>query len=780
MNVCQTAVDGVFQTARTSATDQAVIRMNEAEVYDLLETCGISACSHAILSSAADPATRRVWADHVSQLAGPESRIVLKVLGRSILHKSDVGGVRVVTHGNNDDPALWLVDADAMCAEAVRNGCGDDIEGVLAAAFVPHAANQPGSEVLLSIKQDPAFGPVIIVGIGGVLTEWYGHGTEGRSRIILPAVGLDEQTIRTAIENHPLLSILCCSSRLHAEPPVSCDHLVDVLLRLATLAVATAADCAGDTLEELEINPAVACGGVLVALDGVGLLSRRTSLPGRRPLHRISNLLEPRSAVVLGVSARSVNPGRIILNNLLRSPGIGLGRLYVIHPEKTDIDGVPCVSSLSGLPEKVDLAVICIPAEGARDAIREIVTGNLAESIILIPGGFAEAGHADLAFEIESTLAEGHLRTGQGPVMVGGNCLGIVSRDQYNTFFLPDYKLPFRPADAGANLALVSQSGAYLVTFSSNYNGRIYPRASISYGNQMDLTVTDFLEHFRTVAGVDVIACYIEGFREGDGLRFLSAARAAAKRGQTVLVFKAGKTPLGAKAAASHTASLAGDYDIALSCLEGAGVVVAETLDEFEDLIKTFTLLHDKVVSGRSTGILSNAGFECSTVTDALAGLELATFGPEILAALDASLPPFAHRANPVDATPMASTAAYDAAVMAIAAGAEVDAMIISAVPVTPALNNLPVAPGVHREDLAGPDSQASSFVRHLGASRKPAVVVVDSGAMYDPLAEAIESQGIPVFRKIDRASRSLARFVSVKINAEIGNTHDVNEIGEM
>ena len=138
---------------------------------------------------------------------------------------------------------------------------------------------------------------------------------------------------------------------------------------------------------------------------------------------------------------------------------------------------------------------------------------------------------------------------------------------------------------------MVSQSGAYLVTFASNYDGIIQPAASISFGNQMDLTVGDFLEHFNGRADIDVIACYVEGFRPGDGDKFVTETRRAHRLGKRVIIYKAGKTALGARAAASHTASLAGDYAVARACLEGAGATVAESLDEFEDLLKTFTLL---------------------------------------------------------------------------------------------------------------------------------------------------------------------------------------------
>ena len=127
--------------------------------------------------------------------------------------------------------------------------------------------------------------------------------------------------------------------------------------------------------------------------------------------------------------------------------------------------------------------------------MRALCASGRAESIILIPGGFAEVGRRDLERDTVAALAASRERPDGGPVLVGGNCLGIVSKHRYNTFFLPQYKLPFHDAP-GDNLVAVSQSGAYLVSLSSNLDGIIFPRASISFGNQMDLTVADFLEHF--------------------------------------------------------------------------------------------------------------------------------------------------------------------------------------------------------------------------------------------------------------------------------------------
>ncbi|PJA75681.1 hypothetical protein CO151_05720 [bacterium CG_4_9_14_3_um_filter_65_15] len=743
-----------------------IVRLNEPEVFGLLQLAGLETAPAAFLPPAAEQSARTAWADQAQQLASASGgRLLLKVTGRRILHKTELGGVKILDAEVTENRKTLLAAADSLAEAVAGQGADADVEGILAEGFVPHTANRPGQEVLLSLRRDPAFGPVVVIGLGGTLTEWYGKGCRGESTLIFPAAGLTEDEVSRALGAHPLLRILCGPSRLYDQAPVEVGTLASAVCALAAVGRSLEEDQNAEwRLAEIEINPAVASSGRLVALDGVGALTTATAAAAGRPLARIANLLQPRSAVVLGVSARGDNPGRIILDNLCRSQGIPKDRLAVVHAREQEIAGVPCCRDVASLPGKFDLAVVAIPAEGALEAISDLVTHNKAESIILIPGGFAEAGRQDLAGEIERTLDESHRCGDGGPVLVGGNCLGIVSRDNYNTFFLPSYKLPFHPG-LGENLAVISQSGAYLVTFASNYDGLISPRASISYGNQMDLTVSDFLAHFLEVPEVQVMACYVEGFRPDDGARFLELACRARDAGKRVIVFKAGRTALGAQAAASHTASLAGDYAVARACLESAGVTVADSLNHFEDLIMTFTLLAGKAVTGRRTGIISNAGFECSTVMDQLDGLELSRFDEGTQNLLDEILPGFAHRTNPIDCTPMTATDAFAAACGAILDCATVDAAILASVPVTPSLNNLPRATaGQHGEDLEDPASQPRQMIDRIDGSAKPAVVVVDSGSIYDPMCRMLLAAGIPVFRKIDRAARALSAFCAVAV----------------
>ena len=132
---------------------------------------------------------------------------------------------------------------------------------------------------------------------------------------------------------------------------------------------------------------------------------------------------------------------------------------------------------------------------------------------------------------MQDTLANAREREDRGPVLVGGNCLGIVSKHEYNTFFLPTYKLPFHDAP-GDDLVVVSQSGAYLVSFTSNLDGIVFPRVSISYGNEMDLTASDFFEYYlEHETEPQVFVFYVEGFQPGEGERFLSLVRRARNEG---------------------------------------------------------------------------------------------------------------------------------------------------------------------------------------------------------------------------------------------------------
>ena len=181
----------------------------------------------------------------------------------------------------------------------------------------------------------------------------------------------------------------------------------------------------------------------------------------------------------------------------------------------------------------------------------------------------------------------------------------------------------------------------------------------------------------------------------------------------------------------------------------------------FEDYGKIFTMLHDRPARGPRVGVISNAGFECSAISDHLYGLELAPFSPETRAQLEAVLPVIAHCDNPIDCTPMTRTEGYAAAARILAEADEVDALIVSAVPAAPSIDILaPDFTGTHDENVFGMHSLPMEIARIFREIDKPMVVTIDSGRLYDPAVLLLERAGVPVYRKIDRAGRALSVFV--------------------
>jgi len=352
-------------------------------------------------------------------------------------------------------------------------------------------------------------------------------------------------------------------------------------------------------------------------------------------------------------------------------------------------------------------------------------------------------------------------RAPDGGVLVnGGNCLGIISvPGGYNTFFIPPHKLPFHDAP-GQNVASISQSGAYLVTQISNLDRAVRPRYAISFGNQLDVTASDYLDFLAGDPEVRVFAVYLEGFRPGDGVRFLEVARRIVGEGRTVLLYKAGRTPEGGAAAASHTAAAVGDYEVCRQLARSAGVIDCFTLNMFEDYLMTFSFLADRRTAGTRVAVLSNAGFECTAAADKLYGLELSSFGPQTRERLRRLLPTgIVDVHNPVDATPVTPTATYVGCVEALVDDPGVDALVVAGVPATPYLEDLARGEG-HDEDIGRETSLPSRLIRIFRSTRKPIVFSVDSGALYEGCVQMMKRAGLPCFRKVDRATRALAAFL--------------------
>ncbi|TWT45587.1 hypothetical protein RAS1_20150 [Phycisphaerae bacterium RAS1] len=749
------AVAALLDTIR----NQGRSRLFEHEVYAVIERAG-----------GIDPPRHVFWSAHTdwpreaaAQLPGRKS--VLKLVSPDVIHKTEADAVRIVSREAGDAQQ----EARRLIAEHERTA---RVEGVLLVEFVEGASPGFGHELFVGIRSTREFGPVIAAGLGGVDTEYLAQAMRpglSAAKAVAGEISVDE--FLSLFRRTAAYAILSGEARGHRRI-VSDEELRRCFEAFLSLArrFCTESGSGEPRLAELEVNPFAFRDDRLVPLDGRGRLGSVARSSAPRPLARIPALLEPESIAVLGVSATSMNLGRVVLGNILAC-GFPRERLAVIKEGCDAIDGVACVAGLAKLTRPLDLLVVAAPAPQLPALIRETADSGRVRSAILIPGGAGETtGSEGLRAAVADAIRSARTRPEGGPVFLGPNCLGVRSEPgRYDTFFVPRHKLPAPDVTAArpvARVALLSQSGAFIITRLSNLEV-LRPALAISVGNQADLTLSDFVHVLTPREDLDVIAVYAEGFCPLDGAAFIRAAAAATKAGKLVILYKAGRTQAGRSAAAGHTAAIAGDYDVCQAAAAEVGVLVVDTFKEFEQVLELAAAFHRVPVRGRRIGAVTNAGYEAVGMADTIRGpryqVQMAPLseGPrerlaEILAGL--KLSHLVNPANPLDLTPMAGEDAYESCARVLLDCDEVDALVVCVVPLTPALKSTAA-------ELADSAALPQRLPRLLREHRKPLVFVVDCGPLYDPLALAVRAAGIPVFRSSDQAIRSLGHYLDHRVS---------------
>ncbi len=679
-------------------------------------------------------------------------RLVIKALSPEVAHKSDVGGVVVVPRDRRE-----VVTALEAMEERFA---GQNVTGYSLSEYVDHEASL-GGELLLGMRWSNEFGPLVTFGPGGIYAEHLAANLRpGRGAAILSPSLASPARLESALADKAITPMVTGGLRGRAAL-LEAPQLMQLLNRFLSFATRT---MPGD-LAELEINPLVLSDRGPIALDAFGRLSDAVAVEeAPRPLAKLRHLLEPRSIAVIGAS-RKANLGRMILANIVRA-GFEPDRVHVVKPGLETLEGCRCYPDVASLPGRMDLVVVAIAAPRVAEVVEEILAEKKAESLILIPGGLGERGGTeDHSQRLRTSLAAARAGDWQGPLINGGNCLGIRSRPgRYDTLFIPRHKLPLGegPDRRPTPLAIIAQSGAFAIARAGKLAG-LDPRYLVTVGNQLDLTVGDYLSYLGEDPANEVFACYVEGFRPLDGRRFFAAAQGITASGRPVILYRAGRTAAGARAAASHTASLAGDYAATRELARAAGVVLADSLEDFEDLVRIFCLLRDHGSRGWRLGALSNAGFECVAIADHLGPFRLAEFSEatrgRLLELLERGrIDSIVEVKNPLDVTPILGDQAFAAAARRVLEDDGVDVGVVGCVPLTGALETLAAGPG-HDEDFSRPGSVAERLAGLRGEVAKPWVAVIDGGPLYDPMARYLEEHGVPTFRTADRALRALAAF---------------------
>ena len=727
----------------------------------------------------------------------------MKIISPFIVHKTEVGGVRIVTKEPNqirsavrrmfyevpERYAAWIqqnpdgapVHYKGLTGDALTAAVSRDVKGVLQVQFMPPDSDTFGNELIVGLRHTREFGSILSAGLGGTDTELYAKRFRKGQAIVAASTAMNDgqsffQLFKQTISYQKLAGLTRGQRRI-----VTDEQLIECFESFVRIGnfYSQANTGAPFVIEELEINPFAFTDYLMVPLDGMCRFGHAAVLPEKRPVAKIDHLLHPKKIGIIGVSGTRKNFGRIILDNIL-AEGFAREDLIVFKQGLDSLDGVRCLAGLGMLKEKLDLFIVAVGAAQVPDLVEEVIRLDAANSVMLIPGGMGETqGSKDRADGVMAQIDAAHgldpSEKGGGPVFLGANCMGVISKPGcYDTWFIPEEKLPKMRSDKANRTALISQSGAFML-HRSHQCPELRPAYMISMGNQTDLTLGDMVHYFKDSDQVDVVAVYAEGFNDLDGLAFCQAVKGAVLSGKEVVFYKAGRTLEGKAATSSHTASLAGDYMVCESCVSQAGAIVARNFSEFQELMLLSGTLSLKPIRGNRLAAVSGAGFEAVGMADSIQSddfsMELAHFAPEtreaiarILAAKGLSA--FVTLSNPLDINPAADDETHAAITDILARDPNVDAVVVSLDPLSPAMQTLDKTP-VKGFDMHQAGSILDRMTQIVSQSQTPIVTVVDGGRLYDPLRDALMDRGIPVFTVCDKAIAALSLYVQGRLRAD-------------
>lgn len=654
------------------------------------------------LATSADEAERLA-----SEIGFP---VVLKLASPDILHKTDIGGV--LLNLRNTDEVHQGYQQILAAVHAAQPGAR--IDGVLVQEMVTS-----GIEVIIGLLDDPQFGPVIMFGLGGVLTEIL----EDVSFRVLPIVSSDARQMIHEIKGYKVLQ------GYRGQPAVSEDMLVELLLNASRMAM----DHAG-ALEAVDFNPIAVWGNEHRVLDAK-VIWRQTPKPVIAPTPARTQYLEKffkgKTVAVVGASATPGKVGYCVLDSLVHYDYAG--NVYPINPSRPEIMGKQCYPTLSAVPDPLDVIVVAVALNMVPQLIEECSTLGV-HNMVIVSGGGKELGGDLVALErkIQETAAAHDVR------LIGPNCIGVFDgHSRMDTFFQVQERLQ-RPV--AGSIAMITQSGTVGCIFLEQA-AELGISKFVSYGNRTDVDEADLLAYLADDPETDIIAMYVEGLE--DGRRLLETAKQVTQK-KPVVVLKVGRTERGARASLSHTGFFGGSYGVVQGAFRQSGMIPVNSMEELMAVSKA--LIKQPKAPGNRVAMISNGAGSMVQGIDLLKiyGLVMPDLAAETLRTLEDCYPAYYIIQNPIDVTGSGTSRDYEAGIEALLCDPNIDIVMPWFVfPDTPL-----------EEDIV---QKLGRLNRKYG---KPILVGAMGGPYTQRMAKAIESVGVPVFQSISDwvgAARGLA-----------------------
>jgi acyl-CoA synthetase (NDP forming) len=583
-----------------NAIKQGIQSFNEDRAKELFKQLGL-------------PVVREIRIESTADLHGAAQTIgypvVLKGIAKQILHKTEAGMVDVGITNKADLK---------KSAKKMKSIAGETFE-----AFLIQPMIQGQRQFTAGMFNDPQFGPVIMFGVGGVLTE-------ALKDIVLRLAPLSEADLNDMLDSLRSKALL---DSFRGEKAVNRPEIKSVLRRLSDLAIS----CSG--ILEIDINPLIITPkGSPVAVDGLMILEK----PENDDTHPYSTIdfkslytiFYPKTIAFIGASAVPGKWGHLLPTNAYA--GNFKGDIFLVNPKGGTIMGRDVHNTIDDIKGDVDLAFVTVPASRVMDLIPALEKKHV-KGMVLITSGFREVGDQGRQLEHEIMAAAKKA----GILVIGPNTMGICN-PHASLYTSGANALPYPGATA-----MISQSGnigTQLLAFAEQQGIGI--RLFVGSGNEAMITTEDYMQIFERDDLTRTVVLYIESVE--NGRRFFKSARRLSKT-KPVVLLKGGRTREGKRAAVGHTGAMASDSGVFHAACTQAGIIQVEQPIELLDMATVFSSL--PMPKGGRVALMTLGGGWGVVTTDLCAeyGLEVPKLSQKTMERLNACLPDFWSHDNPVD-----------------------------------------------------------------------------------------------------------------------------------
>jgi 3-hydroxypropionyl-CoA synthetase (ADP-forming) len=690
----------------SSKGDPKVI--TEESSKEILSEYGIKVPQYALVTSA-DEAIKRS-----REIGFP---LVAKIVSADILHKTDVGGVKVGL-GSEDDVKKTFDDMYYRLKEKY------DVKGVLLEKMVPN-----GVELIIGLQNDTQFGPSIMVGLGGIYTELF----KDVSFRVLPITKNDASKMLESLRGKDILK------GFRGSKPINMDMLSEAIVNIGTLGV----DLAGK-YESIDFNPVVVYPESYFVVDAKIILKEKSSdaaISNANPDSSHMDLFfNAKSVALIGASPEPGKIGNSVMESLVKHDY--KGKVYPVNAKGySEIMGVKAYKNLLDVQDPIDVVIVTVDLKFVPDLLIECGKKNI-HNMVIISGGGKELGGERAAIEkrIQDLSRELNIR------IIGPNCIGIFNGENRLDCAFQGHLRMLRPKQG--NVAFLSQSGTVGIAFMETSDAFGLSKM-ISYGNRSDVDEADMIHYLAQDPNTNVIGLYVEGL--GDGRKFMNAAKKVIKEYQKpIVVFKNGRSTKGAKQAASHTGSLGGSFAVISGAFEQTGIISLDSYEELTSALKALTW--QPVPKGNKIAMVTNGAGPIIAAIDNFErlNLELAQLSDQTMKSFRDHYPATYVIGNPCDVTGSASADDYRFAIQSFLYDTNVDI----------------VMPWFVFQDDPLEEKIVDILAEFQKQKRKPILVGAMGGPFTEEISKKIEAFNIPVYHSVITwitAAASLAKWNRIK-----------------